>query len=217
MSILNKYIICVVFMDIKALEDKLKPKGTVSIIGCGRLGVRIALDLLEVHRGGFEKIQIFDAARIDQNDVVHRKHGAKLGEYKVNFLKEFFPEKIEAFFEDINEENIEKITGDVVLIVFAGGDTLPIRKKIVEYCKNTKKVAIGTNGVFGFDPAIKIGDAKTEKGPVEFLKMESEGHLVVGTGKFIKDMEPITPYTLDEMAKHLVIESLKIKKELLKN
>lgn len=215
MSISNKYIICVIFMDIKALEDNLKPKGTVSIIGCGRLGIRIAMDLLEVHRGGFEKLQIFDAARIDQNDVVHRKHGAKLGEYKVNFLKEFFPERIEAFFEDITEENIEKITGNVVLIVFAGGDTLPIRKKIVEYCKNTGKVAIGTNGVFGFNPIIKIGDAVSEKGPVEFLKMETKGHLVIGTGKFIKDMEPITPYTLDEMAKRIVIESLKIKKELI--
>lgn len=129
MSILSKYIIFVIFMDIKALEDKLKPNGTVSIIGCGRLGIRIAMNILEVHRGGFEKLQIFDAAKIDQNDVVHRKHGAKIGEYKVNFLKEFFPERIEAFFEDITEKNIEKITGEVVLIVFAGGDTLPIRKK----------------------------------------------------------------------------------------
>jgi len=202
-------------MDIKVLEDKLKPKGTVSIIGCGRLGFRIVMDLLEVHRGGFEKIQIFDGARIDTNDIVHRKHGAKLGEYKVDFLKEFFPERIEAFFEDINEKNIAKITGEVVLIVFAGGDTLPIRKKIVEYCKNTGRVAIGTNGVFGFNPVIKIGDAVSEKGPVEFLKMETKGHMVVGTGKFIKDMEPITPYTLDEMAKRIVIESLKIKKELI--
>jgi len=204
-------------MDVKQLEDKLKPKGTVSVIGCGRLGVRIIMDLLEVHRGGFEKIQVFDAAKIDMNDVVHRKYGGKVGDYKVKLVKDFFEEKIDAVFEDITEKNIEKISGDIVLIVFAGGETLNLRKKIVEYCKNTGKVSIGTNGVFGLYSEINVGDAKHESGPVEFLKMEDEGHLVVGTGKFIKDMEPITPYNLDDISKYMVIEALKIKNEIISN
>jgi predicted ThiF/HesA family dinucleotide-utilizing enzyme len=174
------------------------------------------MDILEVHRGGFKKIEVFDAAKIDMNDVIHRKYGGKVGEYKVSFIKDFFPEKIDAVFEDISKENLEKISGNIVLVVFAGGDTLNLRKKIIEYCKTTKKICIGTNGVFGLNCNVKVGDAKYENGPVEFLKMEEEGHLVVGTGKFIKDMEPITPYSLDKIAEKMVIEALKIKKEIIK-
>ena len=69
------------FMDVEELEKMLKPRGEVSIIGCGRLGVRVAFDLLEVHRGGVEKLYIFDNAKIEENDIIHRKLGGKIGEY----------------------------------------------------------------------------------------------------------------------------------------
>ncbi|HIQ38478.1 MAG TPA: hypothetical protein EYH53_00515, partial [Methanothermococcus okinawensis] len=72
--------------DVEYLEKKLRPKGEVSIIGCGRLGVRVAMDLMEVHRGGPEKIYLFDGAKIERDDIIHRRLGGKVGEYKVKFL-----------------------------------------------------------------------------------------------------------------------------------
>ena len=57
---------------IENLEKRLRPRGEVSIIGCGRLGVRVAMNLMEVHRGGPEKIYLFDEAKIERNDIIHR-------------------------------------------------------------------------------------------------------------------------------------------------
>ena len=47
---------------------------------------------------------------------------------------------------------------------------------------------------------------------VEELRKEgiTENHLVITTGKFIRDMEPVTPYTLDEVAKEVTKTSLKL-------
>lgn len=195
---------------IEELEKKLKPLGEVSLIGCGRLGVRVAFDLLEVHRGGVKKLYIFDSAKIDENDIIHRKLGGKVGEYKVDFAKRFFNERVEAYRVDINEDNLNLIKGNVAIICIAGGDTLKITKKIVEYCFNNNIKPIGTNGVFGIEENVKVSDAKYTRGPAKLLNLDKEGFTVVGTERFIKDFLPITPYTLDEMAKKIVLETLKV-------
>ena len=196
--------------NVEELEKKLTQKGEVSIIGCGRLGVRVAFDLLEVHRGGPKKVYLFDNAKIAENDIVHRRLGGKVGEYKVKFVERFFGERVVGITENINENNLHLLTGDVIIICIAGGNTIPTTKAIIEYAKKHGMKTIGTNGVFGIEENIKICDAKYAKGPAQFLNLNEEGHIVVGTGKFIKDLEPITPYTLDKMAKKMVIECLKI-------
>ncbi|WP_292460265.1 ThiF family adenylyltransferase [Methanothermococcus sp.] len=195
--------------NVNELEKKLKPKGEVSIIGCGRLGIRVVFDLLEVHRGGAKKIYVFDNAKIDKNDIIHRKLGGKVGEYKVKFAERFFSDKVVGITENI-DCNVDLIKGDVVIICIAGGNTAPIRNKIIEYCVKNGIKTIGTNGVFGIDEKVKVSDAKYANGPVQYMDIKKEGHIVVGTGRFIKDGEPITPYTLNEVSKKIVIECLKI-------
>ncbi|ENN96790.1 hypothetical protein J422_00005 [Methanocaldococcus villosus KIN24-T80] len=201
-------------MDVEELEKKLVPRGEVSLIGCGRLGIRVAFDLLEVHRGGVKKLYVFDGAKIEENDIIHRKLGGLVGEYKVEFLKRFFGNRVEAYNVNIGKDNLHLIKGDVTIICIAGGDTIPITREIIKYCWKKGIKTIGTNGVFGLEENIKVEDAYYCKGPAELLKLEREGHIVVGTGKFIKDFEPITPYTLDEIAKKIVIECLRILRRL---
>ena len=195
---------------VEELEKKLVPKGSVSVIGCGRLGIRVVMDLLEVHRGGVQKIYVFDNAKIDKNDIIHRKFGGEIGEYKVKFAERFFNDKVVGITENINLDNLHLIKGDVVIICMAGGDTAPIRNGIIKYCEENGIKTIGTNGVFGIDEKVKVSDAKYANGPVQYMNIDKEGHIVVGTGRFIRDGEPITPYTLDEVSKKMVIECLKI-------
>ena len=38
--------------EIKKMEDLQVPKGRIDLVGCGRLGLRIAINLMQVHRGG---------------------------------------------------------------------------------------------------------------------------------------------------------------------
>lgn len=196
--------------NVECLEKKLIPKGSVSVIGCGRLGIRVVMDLLEVHRGGAEKIYVFDNAKIDKNDVIHRKYGGEIGEYKVKFAERFFSEKVVGITKNITLNNLELIGGDVAIICIAGGNTMPVRNEIINYCKGNGIKTIGTNGVFGIDEKVKVSDAKYANGPVQYMNIKEEGHIVIGTGKFIRDCEPITPYTLDEISKRMVIECLKI-------
>ncbi|WP_456419264.1 ThiF family adenylyltransferase [Methanocaldococcus infernus] len=193
--------------EVEELEKKLKPRGEVSIIGCGRLGVRVAFNLLEVHRGGAEKVYLFDSAKIEKNDIVHRRLGGKVGEYKVDLVKRFFGERAEVYRTNINKDNLHLIKGDVVIICIAGGDTIPITREIVNYCHERGIKTIGSNGVFGIEEKVYIDDSQYTKGPAKLLGVKN--HTVVGTRKFIKDGEPITPYTLDEIAKKMVILCLK--------
>ena len=46
--------------EIKKMEDRQVPKGRIDLIGCGRLGLRIAINLMQVHRGGPKTIAAFD-------------------------------------------------------------------------------------------------------------------------------------------------------------
>ncbi|MCS3901938.1 ThiF family adenylyltransferase [Methanococcus voltae] len=198
--------------NIQILEDNLKPKGTITVLGAGRLGVRVVMDLLEVHRGGFEKIQVFDGAKIDKNDIIHRKYGAKVGEYKSKFLEDFYPGKVEAISEHINATNIDKINGNIIVSVIAGGNTLKIRESVLNYALMNKKQFISTNGVFGIEKPVKVEMSQEATGPVEYMK-NMPNHIVIGTGGLIRDNEPITPYTLDKMSELIVKTSLILKKD----
>lgn len=217
MSFLNEltkikilYVEIMINENIIELEKKNTPKGTVSVIGCGRLGIRVIMDLIEVHKGGAFQIFVYDCANIEENDTIHRKYGAKIGENKAKFAENFYNNKIMGFCENITIKNIQSIQGDIVIICIAGGDTIPIRKAIIKYCEKNNIKTIGTNGVFGIEETVKVGDAIYSNGPINYVGIENEGHIVVGTGKYIRDGAPITPYTLDEISKKMIIECLKI-------
>ena len=51
--------------EIKKMEDRQVPKGRIDLVGCGRLGLRIAINLMQVHRGGPKTIAAFDGQKID--------------------------------------------------------------------------------------------------------------------------------------------------------
>lgn len=62
------------------MEDKLIPKGSIDLVGFGRLGLRTGINLIQVHRGGPSKITVFDGQKISGSDVFFFLYGAKEGE-----------------------------------------------------------------------------------------------------------------------------------------
>ena len=118
--------------------------------------------------------------------------------------------------EYITEENLDLVEGDVVIIVIAGGNTIPTAAKIIKHAHERGAKTIGTAGIFGFgDENIEIKDISEydDSNPaVEELRKEgiTENHLVLTTNKLIRDNEPITPYTLDEVAKIITMNALKL-------
>lgn len=77
---------------------------------------------------------------------------------------------------------------------------------------------MSTAGIFGFgDETIEVKDiSEFEDNPaVDELRKEgiTENHLIVTTNKLLRDHEPITPYTLDEVAKQITKTSLKLLKD----
>ena len=78
----------------------------------------------------------------------------------------------------------------------------------------TKK--IGTAGIFGYgNENIEIKDISEydDTNPaIEELRKQriTENHLVLTTNKLIRDNEPVTPYTLDEVAKIITMNALKL-------
>ena len=116
--------------EIQKMEDMQVPKGRIDLIGCGRLGLRIAINLMQVHRGGPKTIGAFDGQKIDGGDIIFTLYGAKEGQNKPDFIKQLCTHNegfrnIISYPEYINEENINLIEGDVVIIVIAGGNTIP--------------------------------------------------------------------------------------------
>ena len=116
--------------EIKKMEDKQVPYGRIDLIGCGRLGLRIAINLMQVHRGGPKTIGAFDGQKIDGGDVIFTLLGAESGQNKPDFIKQLCTHKEEfrniiSYPEYITNENIHLIEGDVVIIVIAGGNTIP--------------------------------------------------------------------------------------------
>lgn len=208
---------------IEELENKKVPEGEVSLVGLGRLGLRTALNLIQVHRGGPSKVYAIDGQKISIDDLIFRMHGANIGEYKVDFLKrlvgEGFNKEIIPITQDINTKKLELIKGDVVCIEIAGGDTLKTSSEIIKYAHSQKALTISTMGVFGIgeeEIIVKdISELENDNPIVEFLKNEgiTDNHLLIGTGKLIRDWEPVTPYTLDRISAVITGEILKLLKE----
>lgn len=206
---------------ISELEDKLVPKGRIDLVGFGRLGLRTGLNLIQVHRGGPKEIHVFDGQKIDGGDVIFTLLGAKEGTYKSDFLgkicthREDF-RKITSVCEDITNENIDLIKGDVVVIEIAGGNTIPTAAEIIKHVHSYGGRTIGTGGIFGLtadDLTVKDISQYGDSNPaVNELRKEgiTENHLVVSTNKFIRDKEPITPYVLDEVANKITEHALRL-------
>ena len=108
------------------------------------------------------------------------------------------------------------IEGDVVIIVIAGGNTIPTAAKIIKHAHERGAKTIGTAGIFGYgNENIEIKDISEydDTNPaIEELRKQgiTENHLVLTTNKLIRDNEPVTPYTLDEVAKIITMNALKL-------
>ena len=207
--------------EIQKMEDKRVPKGRIDLIGCGRLGLRIAINLMQVHRGGPKTICAFDGQKIDGGDIIFTLYGAEVGQSKPDFIKQLCTHKEEfrniiSYPEYIDDENIDLVEGDVVIIVIAGGNTISTAANIIKHAQKRGAKTIGTAGIFGFgDENIEIKDISQydDSNPaVEELRKEGikENHLILTTNKLIRDNEPVTPYTLDEIANIITMNALKL-------
>ena len=149
---------------IQEIEDSRIPKGRIDLIGFGRLGLRIGIHLIQVHRGGPKEIGVFDGQKIDGGDVIFTMKGANIGEYKADFLNKLCTHdenfrKIISVCEDITPDNLDLIKGDVVAIQIAGGNTIPIAAKIIKHAHERGAKTISTAGIFGFgDETIEVKD-----------------------------------------------------------
>lgn len=210
--------------EIQEMEDKQVPKGRIDLVGCGRLGLRIGINLMQVHRGGPKTIGAFDGQKIDGGDVIFTMLGAEKGQNKPDFIKQLCTHdenfrNIESYSEYINEDNLDLIKGDVVIIVIAGGNTIKTAANIIKHAHKRGAKTIGTAGIFGFgDENIEIKDISeydNNNPAVEELRAQgiTENHLVLTTNKLIRDNEPVTPYTLDEVAKIITMNALKLLKD----
>lgn len=207
--------------EIQQIEDSRVPKGKIDLIGVGRLGLRIGINLMQAHRGGPKIIGAFDGQKISGGDVIFTILGAEIGQSKAEFLKSLCTHdedfrKIESHSENITKENIDLIDGDVVIIVIAGGNTISTAAEIIKHAHKRGAKTIGTAGIFGFgDENIEIKDISeydNNNPAVEELRAQgiTENHLVLTTNKLIRDNEPVTPYTLDEVAKYITMNALKL-------
>lgn len=204
--------------EIQKMEDRQVPKGRIDLIGCGRLGLRIGINLMQVHRGGPKIIGAFDGQKIDGGDVIFTLLGAQIGQNKPDFLKQLCTHKEEfrniiSYPEYIDDENLDLIEGDVVIIVIAGGNTIPTAAKIIKHAQKRGAKTIGTAGIFGWDGNIEIKDISeydNNNPAVEELRAQgiTENHLVLTTNKLIRDNEPVTPFVLDDVAKVLTKNAL---------
>lgn len=211
--------------EIQKIEDSRIPQGRIDLIGCGRLGLRIAINLMQAHRGGPKTIGAFDGQKISGGDVIFTLLGAEIGEPKAEFIQRICTHdedfrNIESHTEDITDDNLDLIKGDVVIIVIAGGNTIPTSAKIIKHAHERGAITIGTAGIFGFgDENIEFKDISEfdDNNPaVEELRAQgiTENHLILTTNKLIRDREPVTPYTLDEVAKIITKNALKILREI---
>lgn len=206
--------------EIQKIEDTQIPKGRIDLVGIGRLGLRIGINLIQVHRGGPKVIGAFDGQKISASDIIFNMYGAKIGEYKTDFLKRLCSHdedfrKIKSYNEYANNDNIDLINGDVVIIVIAGGNTIPTAAKIIKNAQKRGAKTISTAGIFGFgEENIEIKDISEFKDnpAVDELKKEGivENHLIITTNKLIRDMEPVTPYVLDEVANKITKHALQL-------
>ena len=203
------------------LENKKVPRGHVTLVGVGRLGLRIGINLIQVHRGGPKEINVFDAQKISESDIIFKILGGNFGDYKVDFLKSICTHpgglrKVNAFKKDITLNNLDLIKGDVVSIQSAGGNTIPITAAIIKKSHEIGARTISTAGVFGIGEekitTMDISEADDSNPVAKELKAHGieENHKIVTTGRFIEDNMPITPYVLDEYSIVMTREILKL-------
>lgn len=206
---------------IQEMENNLIPKGSIDLVGFGRLGLRTGINLIQIHRGGPSKITVIDGQKISASDIIFLLKGAEIGTYKSDFLKEISTHpkdfrEVVSINEDINEDNLDLITGDVVVIEIAGGNTVPTAAKIIKKAHENGSKTLGTAGIFGIgDEEIIVKDISEfdDSNPViEELRKEGivKDHMVVTTSTFIRDSIPITPYVLDNIANTITKEALKL-------
>lgn len=207
--------------NIGELENKKIPEGHVTLVGVGRLGIRIGINLLQVHRGGPKEISVFDGQKISESDIIFKILGGNFGDYKVDFLKSIctHPEslrKVTAFKEDITKNNLDLINGDVVSIQSAGGNTIPTTAAIIKKAHEIGAKTISTAGVFGIGEekitVMDISEVDNSNPVAKELRAHEieENHIIVTTGRFIEDNIPITPYVLDEYSAVMTREILKL-------
>ena len=120
------------------------------------------------------------------------------------------------YLRDVGEDNLDLITGDVVVIEIAGGNTVPTAAKIIKKAHENGSKTLGTAGIFGIgNEEIIVKDISEfdDSNPViEELRKEGivKDHMVVTTSTFIRDSIPITPYVLDNIANTITKEALKL-------
>ena len=206
---------------IQDMENNKIPKGSIDLVGFGRLGLRTGINLIQIHRGGPAKITVIDGQKISESDIIFLLKGAEVGTYKSDFLKEISTHKKEfrevvSITEDINEDNLDLISGDVVVIEIAGGNTIPTAANIIKKAHENGSKTIGTAGIFGIgDEEIVVKDISEfdDSNPVvEELRKEGivKDHMLISTNTFIRDSIPITPYVLDDIANIITKEALKL-------
>ncbi|MDO5843194.1 MAG: ThiF family adenylyltransferase [Methanobrevibacter ruminantium] len=206
---------------IQEMENSLIPKGSIDLVGFGRLGLRTGINLIQIHRGGPSKITVIDGQKISESDIIFLLKGAEVGTYKADFLKELSTHpanfrEVVSITEDISEDNLDLITGDVVVIEIAGGNTIPTASKIIKKAHENGSKTLGTAGIFGIgDEEIIVKDISEfdDSNPaVNELRKEGivKDHLILTTSTFIRDAIPITPYVLDDIANTLTKEALKL-------
>jgi len=206
-------------MSIIEMENQKIPRGHVTLVGLGRLGFRIGFHLIQVHRGGPKKITVIDGQTISGDDIIFQMAGGKIGDYKVNLLKNIScyqnNHEIVAIPEFICESNLDLISGDVVSIQIAGGDTLPVTSMIISHAHSYGAKTISTMGIAGIGTeeirAEDIRNADLNNPIVEYLHAHGiRSHKLVGTGKLIRDWEPVTPCILDKVSDIMTGEILKL-------
>lgn len=203
-------------MKIEEMENNKVPKGHVTLVGLGRLGIRTGLNLTQTHRGGPQKITAIDSQKISSGDIIFKILGGNIGDYKVDLLYELRGIKeVITIREDIDLQNLDYIKGDVVCVEIAGGNTIPTTAAIIKRAHKIGATTISTAGVFGIGDekieVIEISEADNSNPVINELREQgiNDNHIVITTGKFIRDSEPVTPYVMDEIANRMTMEILK--------
>lgn len=198
------------------MENNKVPKGHVTLVGLGRLGIRTGLNLTQTHRGGPQKITAIDSQKISSGDIIFKILGGNIGDYKVDLLYELRGIKeVITIREDIDLQNLDYIKGDVVCVEIAGGNTIPTTAAIIKRAHKIGATTISTAGVFGIGDekieVIEISEADNSNPVINELREQgiNDNHIVITTGKFIRDSEPVTPYVMDEIANRMTMEILK--------
>jgi predicted ThiF/HesA family dinucleotide-utilizing enzyme len=206
-------------VSIEELERQKAPWGEVTLVGLGRLGLRTALTLMQAHRGGPRRIVAVDGQIISPDDLIFRTMGGEVGDYKTKFFQNLAPagfsKEITGIASYVTDANMaDLIAGDVICIEIAGGDTLPLTTKIIRHAQQIGAITISTIGVFGVDDApvsvTRIEDADPENPIVQYLLERGvRNHILVGTGKLIRDWEPVIPPVLDRVSLAISSEILR--------